>query len=45
MQLQVLVIRSLGLEENAKMGFPGSGPWKQVKAHEVDTFLDKVARR
>lgn len=37
---------ALGLENNfAKMRFPGAKRWAQVKAHEVDDYLDKVARR
>lgn len=45
-ELEALLISALGLENNlAKMKFPGAQPWVQVKIHEVDTFLEKVARR
>lgn len=45
-ELEALLIRALGLENNyAKMRFPGAQPWKQVKAHEVEEYLDRVARR
>ena len=44
-ELEALLIRGLGLENNyAKMRFPGAQPWKQVKAHEVEEYLGKVAR-
>ncbi len=45
-ELEALLICALGLENNfAKMRLPGAKPWAQVKAHEVDAYLDKVARR
>ena len=44
-ELEALLISALGLENNfAKMRFPDAKPWAQVKAHEVDAYLDKVAR-
>lgn len=44
-ELEALLIRALGLENNyAQMRFPGAKPWEQVKAHEVDGFLERVAR-
>ena len=44
-ELEALLISALGLENNfAKMRFPGARPWAQVKAHEVDAYLDRVAR-
>lgn len=43
-ELEALLIRGLGLENNyAKMRFPGAKEWTQVKEHEVDEYLDKVA--
>jgi hypothetical protein len=45
-ELEALLISALGLENNfAKMRFPSAKPWTQVKEHEVDDHLDKVARR
>lgn len=45
-ELEALLISALGLENNlAKMKFPGAKPWIQVKEHEVDDYLDRVARR
>jgi hypothetical protein len=45
-ELEALLICALGLANNfAKMRLPGAKPWAQVKAHEVDAYLDKVARR
>lgn len=45
-ELEALLISALGLENNyAKMRFPGAKkPWEQVKAHEIDEYLAKVAR-
>lgn len=44
-ELEALLIRALGLENNyAQMRFAGAKPWTQVKAHEVEAFLSKVAR-
>ena len=45
-ELEALLIRALGLENNyAKMRFPGAGAWKQVRLDDVETYLDRVARK
>ena len=45
-EMEALLIRALGLENNyAKMRFPGAKkPWQQVKQHEIDDYLAKVAK-
>jgi hypothetical protein len=45
-ELEALLIRALGLQSNyAKMRFPAARMWTQVKAHEVDRYLDRAARK
>lgn len=44
--MEALLIRALGLGTNFnKMRFGAAKEWRQIKLHEVDSFLEKVARR
>ncbi len=44
-ELEALLISATGLENNLnKMKFPGAKRWYQVRAHEVDEYLKKVAQ-
>lgn len=44
--MEALLIKALGCESNLnKMNFTRALEWQQVKAHETDAYLAKVARR
>lgn len=44
--LEALLIKALGCESNRnKMNFTDASAWIQVKAHEAQTFVERVAAR
>jgi hypothetical protein len=42
--IEALLIRAMGLTNKAQMNFTDATEWEQVKEHEAERYLEKIAR-
>ena len=41
--IEALLIRAMGLTNKAQMNFADATEWEQIKGHEVERYLEKIA--